>query len=111
MARWKQAAARSTDPVTHGSAATGIIGSGSPNVRIAMLPAARAVLDCATECVYITHLPIPPLSPAPIVEGAATVRINGFPAAHVMSSVGCGAVIQQGAISVFLGGVDERERG
>jgi uncharacterized Zn-binding protein involved in type VI secretion len=94
------------------SPATGIIGvSGSPNVRVGNLLAARVVADMAVPCnglFGVNHLPIPPLPPAPIAEGAETIRINNFLAARVTSKVVCGASIKQGSLTVYYGGPTKR---
>lgn len=87
---------------------TGLIGMmGSPNVRVAMLPAARAQADLVTACHGLfssAHYPIPPVPPVPIVEGASTIRINGMFAARVGSRIMCGASIKSGAATVYYGG-------
>jgi uncharacterized Zn-binding protein involved in type VI secretion len=94
------------------SPATGLIGAvGSFNVRIVNLPAARVIADRALPCnglFSLNHLPIPPLPPAPIAEGAQTIRINNLLAARVTSKVVCGASIKQGALTVYYGGPTQR---
>lgn len=87
---------------------TGFVGIvGSPNVRIGKLPAARVVADSVTPChgLYsLYHIPIPPMPPSPIAEGAKTIRINNLLAARVTSRTVCGASVQEGSLTVYYGG-------
>lgn len=79
---------------------TGVIATGSMNVFVGGLPAARAVLDLSAGC-EIMPAPHPPL---PIATGAATVFINGVPAARHGDKLPCGGVIQAVNAHVFFGG-------
>jgi len=84
---------------------TGVIGTGSPNVKIGNQWAARAVLDTSLSChgLYgLHHFPL--LPPVPIAEGAELVAINGMPAARVNNKLVCGAVINHGQANVLIGG-------
>ena len=71
---------------------TGKIALGSPNVFIEGKAVARMtdIALCAKEP-----------APVPLVEGSETVFINGLPMARVGHKLLCGAVVDQGAKSVF----------
>jgi uncharacterized Zn-binding protein involved in type VI secretion len=90
------AAARMFDATNH----PGMISTGSPNVRINFLSAARAI-DVHT-CAF------PPLAgphpPNPILNGSKTVMINMLPAARQNDPTGCGATIITGSANVQIGG-------
>lgn len=72
----------------------GPITTGSPNVFIADLPAARMtdIATCAKDA--------PP--PQPIVEGSETIFINNLPLARKGHKLLCGAVIDDGVPSVVV---------
>jgi|GEM_PF-1580480 len=74
-----------------------IVATGSFNVYINGIPAARAHVDV----VLCSQHPGPP---APIAEGSASVSINSQPAARVGDHTGCSAVISLGSQNVFIGG-------
>lgn len=90
------AAARLLDPTSH----PGLLVQGSSDVLIESMPAAR-VTD-KHVCL------LPPLAgphpPSPIAKGSATVLINNLPAARQLDTVGCGAQILKGALTVLIGG-------
>ena len=72
---------------------TGPIMTGSPDVTIESLPAARMTdtAACGKES-----------SPQPIIEGSETIFVNGLPMARVGHKLLCGAVVDEGAASVFM---------
>lgn len=73
---------------------TGAITIGSPNVMVNFRPAAMAQLAmavCAKEGG----------APQPIAQGAATVKINGLPAAREGDKLVCSAVVLHGSPNVF----------
>ncbi|MFZ4860537.1 MAG: PAAR domain-containing protein, partial [Desulfuromonadaceae bacterium] len=74
-----------------------IVATGSFNVYINGIPAARAHVDVALCSQH-------PGPPAPIAEGSASVSINSQPAARVGDHTGCSAVISLGSQNVFIGG-------
>lgn len=74
---------------------TGALSLGSPNVFINSQPAAMATLAlgvCAKESG----------APQPVAMGAATVYINGMPAARQGDKLVCSAVILKGSHNVFV---------
>ncbi|MBD2812701.1 PAAR domain-containing protein, partial [Xenorhabdus sp. Vera] len=73
----------------------GVLSSGSGNVIIEGMPAARATIDMAA----CSKHPTPPL----IAQGSESVFINGQPAARVGDKLVCGAAIKGGASKVFIG--------
>ena len=79
-------AARVGDEDSH----KGTIGTGSLNVLIEGVPAARKG---------------DPLGPCakPIAEGSPTVFINGFAAARFSDPTGCGGTIATSALRTFIG--------
>lgn len=87
-------AARQTDPAKHDSA-HGNVTSGSGDVWIGGLPAARTLLDQVTCSDH---------GPSPISTGSATVLINALPAARCDDQTVCGARIVHGCESVYIGG-------
>ena len=93
-------AAQLTQPISHrGSAALAcgaIVASGSPNVLINNLPAARACQDVVT-CSDHPH------SQIPLTQGSDTVSINFLPAARMGDACACGARICAGSPNVFIG--------
>lgn len=74
----------------------GAITSGSPNVRINGIPAARAHVDHAA-CSKHSHKEV-------IAMGSAGVRINGLPAARVDDKTACSGIISSGSGNVRIGG-------
>lgn len=88
---------------------TGVLGFGSPNVRINGLGAARVLLDFANPIcngLYgANHSPILPFQP--IAEGSSTVKINGQCAGRVSSRLMCAADIMNGSPNVWIGGETE----
>jgi uncharacterized Zn-binding protein involved in type VI secretion len=105
LARGIQTAAALPNPKT------GVItASGSPNVLIGKLPAARAVADMVSPCSGLLGVFHPALAfPADsIAEGAKMVLINKLPAARVTSKLICGAEITHGEATVLIGGPTER---
>lgn len=83
---------------------TGSINSAcSPDVIIGFKPAARAVLDLGICDGLMTSYHVPLSAPA-IAEGSSTVIINGMPAARQGDKLQCGAALQLGEPSVFIGG-------
>jgi uncharacterized Zn-binding protein involved in type VI secretion len=90
------AAARKYDATNH----PGLITTGSPDVKINLVCAARATDKHA--CL------LPPLAgPHPsnsIAAGSKTVLINGLPAARQLDLTGCGATIVTGSPDVLIGG-------
>jgi uncharacterized Zn-binding protein involved in type VI secretion len=89
-------AARQFDATTH----PGAISSGSPNVLINGVAAARQ-LDVHT-CAFPP--PAGPHPANPITGGSRTVRINGRKGARLGDKTGCGAQIVTGSGTVFIGG-------
>ena len=89
------AAARQFDPTSH----PGLLVQGSPDVRIESLAAAR--VGDKHVCL------LPPLAgphpPSTIAKGSLTVLINGRKAARQLDTVGCGAQILKGALTVLIG--------
>lgn len=77
--------------------AAGNIASGSPNVHINGIPAARAHVDTA-KC--DKHGPAPQI----VAQGSSTVHINGQPAARVGDRTVCDGKISAGSSNVFIGG-------
>jgi uncharacterized Zn-binding protein involved in type VI secretion len=75
----------------------GNIVSGSPNVHVNGLPAARAHVDKA-KCDKHGS------SPQILAQGSSTVHINGMPAARVGDSTVCDGKISSGSSNVFIGG-------
>lgn len=76
--------------------------SGSPNVSINGLPAARvgdSVELHACTCPQMPH----GIHRRTISEGSATVFINGRPAARMGDALSCGGVIESGSNNVFIG--------
>lgn len=72
---------------------TGPITSGSPNVFIGSQRVARMtdVAACSKES-----------APQPIIEGSATIFVNGLPMARIGHKLLCGATVDEGAPSVFM---------
>ncbi|WUR11020.1 PAAR domain-containing protein [[Empedobacter] haloabium] len=80
-----------------GKEVTGAIAAtGSPNVFVNTLAAARAHVDM----VACSKHP----GPIPIATGSGQVFINGMPAARVDDKTGCSAVITKGSANVYIGG-------
>ena len=79
---------------------TGAIVIGSPDVFINFKPAAMATMSMA-PCVKEYGVP------QPVAMGAATVFINGMPAARKGDKLTCGAIIIGGSSDVF---VDDRTK-
>ncbi|AVR97162.1 PAAR domain-containing protein [Pseudoduganella armeniaca] len=80
-----------------GKEVTGAIAlTGSPNVYVNNLAAARAHADM----VACSKHP----GPIPIATGSGQVFINGMPAARVDDKTGCSAVITKGSGNVYIGG-------
>ena len=78
---------------------TGTIITGSLNVFIEGLAAARAVLDMAAcSGVILTH------GTPNIAQGSSSVFINGMPAARKNDKLVCGAYISKVCKTVFIGG-------
>ena len=75
----------------------GNIVSGSPNVHVNGLPAARAHVDKA-KCDKHGS------SPQTLAQGSSTVHINGMPAARVGDATVCDGKISAGSSNVFIGG-------
>ena len=87
-----------------GGVTTGnILPATSPNVLIGMLPAARAQLDAAVcnGLYMLNHFPVPRCA---IATGAATVLINGLPAARQSDKLQCASKIEKGEPTVLIGG-------
>jgi uncharacterized Zn-binding protein involved in type VI secretion len=114
-------AARIGDPITHDSIApAGVIGPPlvPPSKGLVMIEGQPAAyVTCTVMCSGATsagpaHPPPPPgAPPAPIIVGAATVLINGFPAARWLPSgdtAACGALLGDpkltAARTVLIGG-------
>lgn len=76
---------------------TGRIEIGSRNVAINKRAAAMTVLAKG-------HCSKDSGSPVPVATGAATVLINGQPAARIGEKMACSAVIREGSPNVFIGG-------
>lgn len=72
---------------------TGAIATGSPDVFIESMPAARVtdIAPCSKEYG----------APSPIIEGSETIFVNGLPLARIGHKLLCGAVVDEGAMSVF----------
>jgi uncharacterized Zn-binding protein involved in type VI secretion len=80
-----------------GKEVTGAIAmTGSSNVFVNSLAAARAHIDM----VACSKHP----GPIPIATGSGQVFINGMPAARVDDKTGCSAVITKGSGNVYIGG-------
>lgn len=75
---------------------TGVVGMGSGNVLINMLPAARAHVDFV---LCSDHPTVPVLA-----QGSFTVLINGMPAARRGELATCSAKIAAGSPNVLIGG-------
>jgi RHS repeat-associated protein len=74
-------------------ARTGPITTGSPDVLIAGKPVARMTdtAACSKES-----------APFPLIEGSETIFVNNLPMARVGHRLACGAVLDEGADSVFM---------
>lgn len=74
-------------------ARTGPIATGSPNVFIKFMPAARMTdnASCSKES-----------GPVPLIEGCATILVNGLPMARIGHKLMCGAVVDQGEGSITI---------
>jgi uncharacterized Zn-binding protein involved in type VI secretion len=83
---------------------SGVIGNGSVNVFVNKRPSVRALIDFAAGCsgAPLNHYPMP--MPVSVMEGSATVFINGSPAARLKSKLMCGAHIKTGSPNVTIGG-------
>jgi uncharacterized Zn-binding protein involved in type VI secretion len=79
----------------------GNIVTGSPNVHVNGLPAARAHVDTAKCDKHGSSARI-------LAEGSSTVHINGQPAARVGDSTVCDGKISAGSTNVFIGGGTDR---
>jgi uncharacterized Zn-binding protein involved in type VI secretion len=86
-------AARVLDPTAHGPPLTG---AGSPNVRIAGMPAWRAIGDIHT-C-PLSSGPVPHVA-GPVPSGSPTVMINGLPAARLGDTI-----VESGPPNTIVGG-------
>ncbi len=82
---------------------TGAIASGSQNVTVNSLPAARAHLDSA-PCAGMPPLMLPSHGPMILAQGSMTVSINDMPAARVGDMLTCSAKIYKGSQNVIIGG-------
>ncbi len=78
-------------------APSGVLVTGSPNVLIDRLPATMVLL-AAGPCSRDGS------TPRPVATGAASVLINGQPAARVSDAMVCGAIILSGSPDVLIGG-------
>lgn len=89
-----------------GGSVTGRIVTGSPNVIINGLPAARCHQDAGDPglCSGMPPLSWPPHGTVLIAQGSSTVLINNQPAARVGDSLQCGARISAGSPDVIIGG-------
>lgn len=76
-----------------------ISGPGNPTVLIEGRPA--AVVGDTHACAMPP--PAGPHPTGPVLQGSGTVWIGGRPAVRVLDATACGAVIVQGAASVFIG--------
>ena len=86
-----------TSPVIEGT-----IVSGSPNVNINSLKAARAADPSTLDVVACSmHASGPPPM---IAQGSSNVKINSQPAARVNDKTTCGGTISGGSPNVFIGG-------
>lgn len=100
--------ARGLETVLGGPWKTGVIESGSPDVLIGRLPAARTVVDAAASCgglVGLYHVTSPHVA---IAEGAKKILINNQNAARVTMKLVCGGEIKTGFDRVLLGGPTAR---
>lgn len=88
---------------------SGLLQSGSPNVRINSRSGIRTVLDIAACSGFPCNHP--PLPAVPVAEGSASVRINGMPAARLGSKMMCGAHVKSGSPNVQIGGATARMAG
>lgn len=80
----------------------GKIVSGSPDVNINSLKAARAAAPSMLDVVACTmHASGPPPM---IAQGSSNVLINGQPAARINDKITCGGTIAGGSPNVFIGG-------
>lgn len=92
-----------------GPLTTGSIITGSSDVKIEKLPAARTVIDI-TKCngkYFLFHPPMPLFGPGPtprIAQGAKTVFINDQNAARQTMLIECGAKIKTACKTVYFGG-------
>lgn len=93
-------AARLGDPTTgHPPYPPQVIVSGSGNVLINGIPAARQADPVTVHCSPID------CHPGVIAQGCPTVFVNGIPAARVADPVSCGPnVIASGSGNVIIGG-------
>lgn len=82
-----------------------ITATGSSNVLIGGLPAARAATDFAM-CSGIPFTPAPHPNSV-IAQGSLTVFINNLPAARKGDALVCSATIASGCKSVIIGGEDK----
>jgi len=82
---------------------TGMIQTGSPNVRTNSRPAVRAHLD-VDICSGMPPLGFPSHPINPVAQGSMTVRINGMPASRVGDLTVCSARIKDGSSNVLIGG-------
>lgn len=76
---------------------SGMIETGSPDVSVDGRAAAMTVA-ARGNCSHDSGAPVP------VATGAATVFINGQPAARVGEKMSCSAVIRRGSDTVFIGG-------
>lgn len=90
-------AARTDDPTDH----PGLISC--PSTRNVLINGKRAAVRGDN---HLCNFPPPtgPHPPSTIIEGSATVLINGQPAARMEDTAGCGARIMSGAHNVMIGG-------
>lgn len=86
-----------------GGTITGLILTGSGNTSVNSLLAARATLD-SVACRGTPPIYIPAHDGKRVAQGAATVSINGMPAARVGDKIECGSKIQAGSGNVLIGG-------
>ncbi len=91
-----------------GPPTTGVLQTGSPDVFIGGMPAARTVLDVAQSChglYWLYHFSMPAV---PIAEGAKYILINNQHAARLKMKLVCGAEVKAGEKQVLLGGPTAR---
>lgn len=90
-----------------GGTITGKIATGSPDVAINGMLAARAFASAgdSVQCDGVPPLYLPPSHQGKrIAQGSASVAINGQPAARVADKIECGAQIQSGSTNVLIEG-------
>lgn len=91
-------AARIGDQTNHSGV---VLGTGVPSVMIG--GAIAAVALAAIHSCPINVVPNPPHALTPFPSGSTSVFIGGYPALRVGDIAGCGAKIETGSSSVFIG--------